>query len=355
MKNVIIKTLFSLSIISLMLTGCTAGSLSGTSWPGIAYGDETVYTAYGSEVYALNGKDGSLLWKYPAEKANAAISYYAAPGITEDGQVIICDYKGTVTSLDQTTGTQKWTFATSDRIVADPLVVGSTSYIASADYFLYALDNQGKLIWKYQTQNHLWAKPMFANGVIYQNGMDHNLYAINADNGNLMWKVDLGGSALGSPVMDKEGVIYGSTLGKEILAISPSSQQIMWRHTTSDSIWSGLVEKDGILYFGDLSGNFTALDTNSQQPAWQYKAGGAIVSTPLLLEDMLLFTSEDGNLYGLDYSGQPVMTQKLAEKLYASPVANGGNFLIGITEDKEKIMTAVNNNGPVVWSFQTPK
>lgn len=354
MKKVTIKMLFSIVVLSLVLTGCTGASVA-TSWPGISENNNKVYVAYGPQVYSVNGDNGSLLWKYP-EKASAAISYYAAPSFTEDGQLIICDYKGVISSLNSDTGVANWTFPTKDRVVADPLVVGNTVYVSSADYYVYAIDNTGKEIWKFKTNNHLWSKPVFSNDVIYQSGMDHFLYAISAGNGNLIWSVDMGAAALGSPVIDSKGIIYSGTLGKEIVAINSNSHAIAWKYKTKDSIWSGLVEKDGVLYFGDLSGNFTALDTSTKQPVWEYKAAGAVVSIPLLLEDKIVFTSEDGTLTGLGYDGKAIFTPKLGEKLYAPPVLAGSNILVGITGDKDKkIFSAVDQSGAVAWSFQTPE
>jgi outer membrane protein assembly factor BamB len=354
MKNVLWKIVFLAVLMSLALTGCSGAAMAATSWPGISVGTDQVFVAYGPEVYAVNSTTGAMNWKYP-EKSSATISYYAAPGITEDGQVIVCDYKGKVTSLSAANGAQNWTYSTTDRIIADPLVVGKTIYIASADYYLYAINTSGVELWKFKTDNHLWSTPVYHDGTIYQSGMDKKLYALSPENGSVLWSTDLGGAALGTPAVDDNGIIYASTLGKEIVAVNPQTHATIWKYKTADSIWSGVATKNNVLYFGDLSGNLVALDTVTQKPVWQYKAGGAVVSVPLLLEDKIVFTSEDGILNGLDYNGKSVFSLTLGEKMYAPPVKSGDQILVGITGDKEKIFSAVNQTGGVVWSFQTPK
>ncbi len=354
MKNVLWKYISIAILMSVALTGCTGGAMAATSWPGITAAGDQIYVAYGPEIYAVNSTSGAMTWKYP-EKSNAGISYYAAPGITADGQLIVCDYKGKVSALNSITTAVNWTYTTTDRIIANPLVVENTIYIASADYYLYAIDSNGKELWKHKTDNHLWSTPVFRDGVIYQAGMDKKLYALSSVDGTLLWSIDLGGAALGTPAIDDQGILYTSTLGKEIIAVNPKSQAVVWKYKAADSIWSGLVTKENVLYFGDLSGNFTALDIATQKPLWQYKAGGAVVSVPLLLEDKIIFTSEDGKLNGLDYTGKALFSLSMGEKLYAPPVQSGDLVLVGVTGDKEKIFSAVNQTGGVVWSFQIPK
>jgi outer membrane protein assembly factor BamB len=353
MKNVMVKVLFCISAISLLLAGCTAGQ-AATSWPGLTTGDQVVYAAYGPEIYAFNSTNSSLLWKYP-EKAVAGTAYYATPALTSDGQVIVGDYKGTISSINKDTGKSIWSYKTGDRIVADLLVVDQTILVPSGDHYLYALDLTGKLLWKFKTGNPLWSQPLAVNGIVYQTAMDKHLYAISLKDGSKVWAADLGSAAFGKPVMDDKGVIYAGTLGNQIVAVNTKDGSLAWKFQTTSSIWSGLVQKDGVLYYGDLNGNFTALDTSTQKSLWQFKADGAVVSTALLLDDRLYFTSEKGTLNCLDYTGKVKTTiPALSDKLYAPPVQAGALVLVGITNQKDKILSAVNENGAIAWSFQPP-
>jgi len=211
------------------------------------------------------------------------------------------------------------------------------------------------LLWKFETDRPLWAQPLVMDGVVYQPGMDRKLYALNLGNGSLKWELDLGSAAIGSPVVDENGILYLGTNGKEIVAVNKDTGRVAWRYQNSSSIWANLVLKDGILYFGDLDGTFIALDTTTHAPIWQYKAGGAIVSAAALLEDRLMFSSENGILNILDYSGAVLGIPSLSEKLYAGPVLNGDKVLVGINESKDKVLSAVDQNGTQVWSFQPPK
>lgn len=354
MKKQNILWILSLILISTLLTGCT-GQAAATSWPGIISDNGTIYLAYNSYVYSVNAADGSLLWKYP-EKADAARPYYSTPALTGNGQVIVADYKGTIDSLNATTGQKTWSYATADRVIADILVVDQTVYVASSDYSIYALDLNGSLIWKYETGNHLWSKPLFHDGNIYQTSMDHKLYVLSASGGKLLGSTDLGAASIATPVMDADGTLYVTTMNKEVLAIDPATYNILWRYTTPDFVWSGVSEKDGILYFGDLTGNVVALDPASQKPVWQAKAGGSIVSAPLLLDNMIVVTSEDGMVNAFDYSGKTAFNPvSLAKQLYSPAVAGGDKILIGVHNDADKVLVALDNTGYQLWAFQPSK
>lgn len=48
------------------------------------------------------------------------------------------------------------------------------------------------LRWKYFVGNDITATPAISNGIVYFPAWDGNLYAVNAFNGDLIWKLNLG-------------------------------------------------------------------------------------------------------------------------------------------------------------------
>lgn len=353
MKKVFTPILFLIILSSLLITGCTGTGIA-TSWPGISYADNRVYMAYSSQVLAINPENGSVVWRYP-EKANAKMMFYAAPAVSADGLVVVGDYTNTIHALNTSTGAQTWSYTTGNRIIASAVISEKTILVPSTDHFLYALNEQGQLVWKFETDRPIWARPLVMEGVVYQPGMDRKLYAIQLTNGTAKWELDLGSATIGSPVIDDNGILYVGTLGNDIVAVDTISGKINWKYTNTSGIWANMVLKENTLYFGSLDGNFTALDITTQKPVWQYKADGAIVSPPALLEDRLMFSSENGSLNILDYSGAVIGTPVMSEKLYAAPILNGDKVLVGITGSNDKVMSAVDQNGIQVWSFQPPK
>jgi len=353
MKKVLPSLIFLVIIASFLLTGCT-GTGAATSWPGISVADGRVYLSYATEVFALNPDSGSMIWRYP-EKPNAKTMFYAPSALTSDGILVVGDYQHTIHGLNAGTGAEAWRFETGNRIVAAPLVVDDLVLVPSTDGKLYALDSRGTLIWQFATKSSLWAQPAYYDGVIYLSAMDHKMYALSVKDGSLLWSSDLGSAAISNPSIDPGKALYVGTIGGDLIGLDIKSGNQLWKHSSDYGIWATPMLKENMLYYGDLEGNFIAFDITQKQPAWQYKAGGAIVSAALLKDDRILFSSENGVLNIVGYDGKVILSPAISEKLYGSPVSTNGYTLLGITTSKDKILTALDQNGNQVWAFQVPK
>jgi outer membrane protein assembly factor BamB len=349
MKNKLIIGLL-LIITALLFSGCTGTGIS-SSWPGITVANDVIYTSYGSGVFAVNAQNGTVIWRYP-EKATKA-SFYAAPALTADGQLVVGDYAHVLHVIDAKTGQGHEIFTAESKWIGESVVVDGTIYASNADGYLYALDLNGNVLWKYKTESLVWSNPLILDGVVYQGGMDHFIYAIDANNGNLIWKTDTGGAIIGN-IVNSDGSIFLGTMAKEAIAVDKVDGKILWRYAAAEAVWSGPAIRDGNIYFGDLAGNFYALAEANQAVLWQYKANGAIVGTPLLADDGIYFTAEDGALVHLDYTGKLLYSKPLADKLYGTPVPVNGKLLIGTTS-KDTILIMLDENGNQVWALPQPK
>ncbi len=106
------------------------------------------------------------------------------PVLTTDGQVLVGsagrDYE--LTSLDTTTGQQKWAapFVATDRWVAAPLVVGDAVYAANNDGTLYVLKlATGEKVWSLHISKELWGAPVTDGKLVFVTSLDHFLYAVD--------------------------------------------------------------------------------------------------------------------------------------------------------------------------------
>ncbi len=162
------------------------------------------YLADGAYIYAVRLTDGTKAWQYP-DKSGTQL-FYSNPVLTSDGQLLVgsAGRDNELTSLDTATGQQKWAapFVASDRWVAPPLVVGDTVYAANNDGTLYVLKlATGEKSWSLHISRELWGAPVTNGKLIFVTSLDHFLYAVDPQAQKIVWKVDLGGSAPGSPVV----------------------------------------------------------------------------------------------------------------------------------------------------------
>lgn len=356
-NRLIILVLFLL--LASTLSACSGGSLAATSWPGVSVDTDrgVAYVSYNQHVYAVDLANGTEKWRYPTQADNK-ITFFAAPTLTPDGQLIVGSYENKVYSLNPDSGQVNWTFdGASDRYIGSALANSQFIYAPNADKNLYALDLAGKEVWKYLTKESLWAKPAKNGETLYLPSMDHHLYALDAQTGKLVWETgDLDGALVGTPTLGANGELYIGSFGYEMLAIDSKDGSILWRKPTNGWVWAGPLLEDGTLYFGDLNGNLYAFNAANGNTVWNLSpaegtATNAISDRPLIIGNSLYYTSEDGNLYAVDKAnGNSLWTRTIGGKLYGSPEQANGSILVAPVGTDE-LLVAMDQNGNQQWKF----
>jgi len=190
MKTKSLILIIGLVALGLILSACVGGAGQAASWPGLAVDQngEVAYLANGQFVYAVNLTNCSEKWRFPQEGDNK-VTFYAAPALTEDGQLIVGSYDSVLYSLNPENGQQNWKFEGSgDRYIAGPLANGEIIYAPSSDTKLYALDLKGNAQWEFSTEQALWGTPATNGEVVFLPGMDHFVYALETQTGRLLWQ-----------------------------------------------------------------------------------------------------------------------------------------------------------------------
>ncbi len=352
MKKTKIHLILLFVALSLLLSSCGA-ALSGSSWPGISPNGDMLFVAYQSHVYAVRVADGSMVWRFP-EKAGRAM-FYAAP-VLAGNQLLVGDYDNVLHSLDPNTGAEKWTFteAKGDWI-ASPLAVNNLILAPNADHFLYALSLNGSLVWKYETGRALWSQPVSDGERAYQASMDHNLYAIDLRTGQKVWSLDVGGAVIYSPTLNiDEGVIYLTTLARNLMAIATRDGSILWQRQFESGLWTQPAHKDGRLFFGDLQGRIYAVSAADGSDIWSQTVDQPVTGQPTLLDNRVVFPTEEGTLIATTPDGERLWSKSFEGKLYTGPVVVGERLAVGIAGGKE-FLKMVSLEGQDVWSFVPPK
>ena len=306
--------------LALLLSACSGAGRQASSWPDFTVdpNGEVAYLSFGNFVYAVDLKNGTEIWRFPSEKDNK-VTFYAAPVLTNDGQLIVGGYDNVLYSLNPENGQQNWTFeGAENRYIASPLVTDEFIYAPSADFSLYALDLSGKLIWTFTTQEALWGTPVTDGEKVYLPSMDHEVYALDAKTGKLVMQTEpeFGGSVAGEPSLSPDGVLYVGTYANQVVALDTDNfNPPLWKQPSSEStswgwVWDGPTFEDGTLYASELNGSVHALKAEDGTLIWSYPAGcvpnpdqleiGSIVSKPLVVGDRVYFGSENGNIFAID-------------------------------------------------------
>ena len=354
MKKRFILILFVL-LAALLLSSCVGGSAArgGTSWPGLAADADNVYIADGTYVYAVTLADGKQLWKFP-EKSSS--SFFAAPVLTEDGQLLVGSEGNdhALYSIDPKTGKEKWPDPfkdAKDRWVAPPLVFKDTIYAPNADGNLYILSMDGQLTEAVELGGALWSAPVTDGRYIYVTSLDHYFHAIDIASHKVAKEIDLGGAIPGSPAVGTDGLYVGS-LSKKLEVISNADHRVLTE--TPNWIWGGPVLDGQTLYYADLDGNVYSFDIAGEKQNWSVKLDGAIVASPLVVGDQIIVATEAGTVISLDKDGKNVWDRAVGGKIYSNIVTSGELILVSPVSADINV-AALDLNGKLVWSFTPEK
>jgi len=356
-------------LIMVIISGCanTAGTVS--SWPGVEVEDKSGFFAYGSQIFAIDTRNGTLLWQYPQEPS-ANVQFYAAPAVTDD-LVIAGSYANTLVAVNKSNGMEKWKFnQAGDRYIGSPLVYEDMIFAPNSDGILYALNADGDLLWKFKAAGPNWTKPL-ADGVnVYLASMDHYVYGLKMrhsvdeltldENGGRtmvpdpLWKTDVGAAIVANPVL-KDSNIFVATIEGHLYCIDANSGRLKWTFKNGDgyrSVWGSLVATDEALFFGDEAGNVYAISTISGEPLWPtpYSAGASVIPGGVLTDEGPLFVNHEGRAFIINVDKEPRPVVSLNTVIYSPPKITDSRVILA-PATREKLFMAIDLNGNEIWSF----
>jgi eukaryotic-like serine/threonine-protein kinase len=361
--------IFTISLLFGLLLSACSGAMPINTWPGLSAGENTVYLAYQTAVFAIDANNGNLTWRFPAD-AKGGSSVFAPP-VVADSQVVVGSYGNALYGLNPTSGAQNWVFPSTtsgsqngvypkegSHFVASPLVINDTILAPSSDYNLYALDSRGNYRWRFKTGNVLWGQPASNGELVFLPAMDHNLYALRLLDGSKVWSADLGGSLMNTPVL-QDNTLFVSTIGGLVAALDARDGKVLWSQDIGEKVWSPLVYHEDKLYFGTSDGNVYSLSTNTNVDAasrvlWKVAVDGPVVGAGAVTQNGLVFTTETGAIQSLRFTGEKLWSQKVNGKLYTTPVVINDTLIVAAT-DGDALLTAYNLDGGQKWIFSVPK
>ncbi|MEW6406572.1 MAG: PQQ-binding-like beta-propeller repeat protein, partial [Chloroflexota bacterium] len=346
---------------------------AASSWPGVTVSESTGFFAYGTQIYALDTQNGSLLWNYPAEPQSGR-QFYAAPGVGADF-VVVGDYSNTLAAVDKQSGVEKWQFSgANDRYVGSALVANGSVFAPNTDHFMYALDESGNLAWRFEAQGPNWTQPAADENYVYLASMDHFVYALKkaytaaelkpAEDGSStlvsepVWSLDLGAAVVADPVL-AEGILYTGTIDGKLYAIDLASQAILWSFDGNGalaSIWGSPVVTANAVFVGDEDGNIFAVGKSDGKTLWPdpFAAGSGVISSGTVMEDRVVFATNTGKIFTINENKELKTLVTLEATLY-SPLELDTDKIIVAPATKEKLFVALNADGNEVWNYYPEK
>ena len=354
MKSKTIFVLMMALLLSFLLSGCSASAMRTNSWSGLNADADNAYLANGSCVYAVSLKNGTQVWRYPADKADTKEAYFANPVLTDDGQVLVAS-AGTghsLASLNPANGNMNWIFTDAKGVwLGSPIVLDEIIYAPNTDGKIYALDLNGAFLWAKAIGGALWSQPVSDGELLYVTSLDHHVYAFSPRTKEVLWDLDLYGATPGAAALDADGNLYVGSFGASVTAVNAGTQKILWNSPIEGWVWDAPVLDGETLYVGDLEGNFHAFNTADGSEKWTaIKPNGPITGSPLVMDDFIVIGTESGTAYAIDREGAIVWNYPVGGRLYTAP-AQAGDMILFSPMETDTILVALDLDGRQVWQF----
>jgi outer membrane protein assembly factor BamB len=386
--------LFFIILASFLVTACAR--VSNVSWPGLSADESHVYVAYGPGVFAYNVETGQQTWVYPPQESRKATLFFYAPPSVQGDRVIIGDYGATdsfwspqsIISIygleknDSSTPISLWIDSdlAEDKIVAAPLQVGDTTYVATSDNLVLALNaDTGEEKWRFETGFSVWSQPTYYEGTLFISSLDRNLYAVDADNGSEQWRAELSGATPAQAVVNPDaGLVYVGTFGGKVHAFDLETGAEQWSVEGQDWIWNGPASADGVLYYADSSGYVYAVDAVTGDSLWQTDVHGmettlgavqnppimikgAVQAKPVVVDDVVYIASVgneetgEGLLVALDArTGAELWQQTTPAPLFSTPVVVGDSIVVALQHETAVIIIYDLETGNLIRNYVPP-
>ena len=223
-------------------------------------------------------------------------------------------------------------------------------------------------LWAFQTGGAIWGASVISDGTVFFGSDDGNLYAVNAQNGNLTWKILTKGIVRSRPAIFGELVYFASDDGY-LYAVEAQSGTEAWRTdignfmprdkreklgTSTDPTGYDYLQSspvvEGQIYIGSLDGNLYALDADTGKINWTFKTGQKVRATPTLADGVVYIGSWDDTMYALEaMTGQMLWKTPVGGEVQTTALE--ANSLVYTASCKASVVALDAQTGSKMWEF----
>ncbi|VBB47573.1 conserved hypothetical protein [uncultured Paludibacter sp.] len=263
-----------------------------------------VFGSTDKNIYGLKAENGVLLWKIECkEPVIGAVTI-------ENNIAYIGASDNTFRAIDIFNGKLMWSYDKLNGYVeTKPLIKGNKVIFGAWDTFLYALDkNTGKELWRWTngiksmhySPAAVW--PVTAKGKVFIVDPERAMTAIDMETGKTVWRTKASMVRESIGISEDGNRIYAKTMQDSVVCYSAQTDfaKEIWATNVGfgyEHNPSMLIEKDGIVFGSTKNGLVFALDAQTGKVLWKHKIGNILINTVLPLDKKrVIITSVGGEI-----------------------------------------------------------
>lgn len=218
------------------------------------------------------------------------------------------------------------------------------------------------LSWRYDSNLTLNLTPAFDENRIYLPLSGGSIVSLQAANGQLVWRSEMGGELSASPAADQHAVFVASETGKAetgtrratgaLRALGREGGVTLWMRTLAMPLRGALTLVNGNLFAGGSDGKVYAFKSSNGEAIWFFQYSAALNSQPVVSGSRVYIGSEDGNLLALDEATGKLLWRYKTKGAVRGPVANG-NAVVYFGSGDGYVYAVNATTGRLVWRKRT--
>ncbi|HKO97097.1 MAG TPA: PQQ-binding-like beta-propeller repeat protein [Pyrinomonadaceae bacterium] len=216
--------------------------------------------------------------------------------------------------------------------------------------------------WRYDSQSTLNLTPASDSERVYLPLAGGQIVSLNAANGQLNWRSEMGGELSASPVADSHAVYVASETGKAeagerratgaLRALGREGGVTLWMRTLAMPLRGSLMLDNGTLFGGGADGKLYAFDSKTGAVKWSYDYGAAFDAKPVTYGSWVYVGSEDGNLLALNALNGKLVWSFRTKGPVRGPVA-GSDEAVYFGSGDGYVYAVSTGSGKLVWRSRT--
>jgi outer membrane protein assembly factor BamB len=197
--------------------------------------------------------------------------------------------------------------------------------------------------WSFLTDETINLTPITDGEHIYLPLAFGVINALNAADGKLLWKTDLGGEISSSPTADEDGVYIASKSVEDqrpvkqatgaIRALGRDGGTTLWMRTLPMPLRGTLIVGGANLYGGSSDGRVYAFKKRTGDISWTLQYSAPFASFPVIAGSRMYIGSDDGYFFALDKTtGKIVWRYRTHGPIHGRAFVQGGFVYFGSSD-----------------------
>lgn len=265
-------------------------------------------------VSSLNAKNGDQIWSFSSSSENVSIPVLDST----TGLLYFQNSQNLVFCLEADTGRQVWVYSKPDNTLmtirgsSTPTVANGLVFVGFSEGSFVALNAKtGQVAWEQVLNRNKKFKDVDAQAVVVSptvvvvSGYDDRVYALTQNQGQIVWSYNAG--SYSSVTLD-EKFIYVSTSDSRFLKLNAETGELVWKVENIKGLATQAAVTPEHVVFGESQGSILFLDKKTGQIVNHFQPGRGVFSMPKFASQTseLYFISGEAYVYSLLYKPQPI-------------------------------------------------